>query len=419
MARPGRQGDTWHCPVCRGREEDKKQGVQEQQQGAERSGSNQLLVPAQYLPIQGAIDHASTQTTGGPGDEGKVVVVSAGVYEESVQIRNKAISLVAAAEDEGKVMVQSITFSGADGRGLVKGIVIESGGADGRGLVIEEGAHVTVNNSVVRYCAAAGVIIDGAEATAALDRSTIHSNGADGVAVQNDARIDLTSDNVHSNDGNGVSIGEGGDAFVRDNSICSSAKSGIVVADGGTAQLEVNAIHSNKEHGIDISGKSSTGMSRALVAHENSTSNNSGGGIRVAPECEKSSNVGLNLSKTNGEYDHMGENRTPEWTATFAAQCANPSWKAKKMSTAEHGARRNASGEDDLCEDDVKNWPPNKRTPTKPKIAANFRNLPSQVQLTMLHSMPPPLPHWCLSSFSYSGKRRRGAKYERIVRKTR
>jgi len=130
--------------------------------GAEATTADTLTVPAEYATIQDAIDAAM---------DGDTVLVSAGIYGESIDFLGKMITV----ESVSGASTTTINANGT-GQPVVRFDTSEGVGSVLRGFRISNGTGVTITVGLESFTAGAGIFIDDASPT--IDACTVQGNSA-------------------------------------------------------------------------------------------------------------------------------------------------------------------------------------------------------------------------------------------------
>ena len=244
---------------------------------------------AELVPIQGrtlVVDGAGAYPTIGSAvaeaRDGDRIVVRPGTYRESVTI-DRSIEIVGVGDVHAIVVLSDdapcFVLNGTTGRLACLtlraagptypadwGSVLVSGGsvvldglilAESQGIWVEEGASLTIRNSLIRDCRGLGIYVrDGACAT--IEDNEILGSGANGIWVS----------------------GLGTGPVIRRNKIHNNRDGGIYVADRETGTIEDNEVYGNGGfvgHAISVSQTGNLFMIRRNRIYDCGT----GSGIRV------------------------------------------------------------------------------------------------------------------------------------------
>jgi len=202
--------------------------------------AKEIKVPQDFPAIQAAVDAA---------DEGDIIIVSAGLYQENVVIA-KRLTLQGAGADQ-------VTIAAADPSRptlvvrLAQGVIVQgftiTGGYGGVRTESRAQAALTANRIV-------GNRWDGVEirgpAQATLENNEISSNGDDGIDVWDYGQATITKNKIFGN-WKGVSIWAFAQADLKENEI-SGNSIGALVWVGAQASFIGNKISGNHGHGLEI-----------------------------------------------------------------------------------------------------------------------------------------------------------------------
>jgi hypothetical protein len=160
-----------------------------------------LRVPSQYATIQAAINAA---------DSGRVILVSAGTYNEQANIVNKK-SLKLIALDTlvplGNVTIQGITISNSSNI-TVKGFKIYASGTSQDAVQITGAQNTNIT----------------------IEANDIQNSSRNGIALgQNNDNINIVNNVIANNDQNGINFATGatGTQYIVNNTIVKNGKCGI------------------------------------------------------------------------------------------------------------------------------------------------------------------------------------------------
>jgi parallel beta-helix repeat protein len=284
-------------------------------------GSRTLQVPDDYSTIQAAIDAA---------DAGDTVHVKAGVYNESVTMKD-GIQLIGDGEDQVRVRISStnaVLICDGTGKGLVSGMTFEhtdkqdtenhysviwmkdSGVeiddsraqySDGDGIWVQGGSP-TISGCVVRGCRYAGISVTESGAQAVLKNNDCADNAQHGISIDESGGADVEGNTCENNKWNGIFInGNGSTATVDGNQIKGNGEFGIAFDRGGGGEAVDNLCQENSWSGIAVITAGS-----APNVHGNRLINNTQWGILV--DQRSNPNIGDNQYSGNqsGTYSSQG-----------------------------------------------------------------------------------------------------------------
>ncbi len=192
--------------------------------------------------IQDAIDRA---------DEGDTVSVSAGTYNESVQLRC-GIRLQGQGPDltfiRSSGRYPAIYAQGADGP-TVSGFTVECPTSSTQAAVYLEASVATISNCRITGGAHGCAVVDGSDVV--IEDCTIENCAGNGVGVW-DSRVTVERCVIRDNGYNAVGV-SGGSAEVRDCELLDNTRTGIQF-DGANGTAENNVIAGNQSAGVAITG---------------------------------------------------------------------------------------------------------------------------------------------------------------------
>jgi parallel beta-helix repeat protein len=186
----------------------------------------------------------------------------------------------------------------------------------GVGIIVDRGAEITVNSSILRDCNKIGidvrnrgraviqkVIVDnnrdiGVEATgnsnANIGNSTIRRNGQ-GVRFEDNSTGEVIGNEITENTMSGIHVATNSSPTVRENSIRNNASDGVIVFSNGRGLYEKNKISNNGAHGFDIQGGSHIRIRRNHIFE------NQGAGLRASEESQvEAESDEIYLNSNNG-----------------------------------------------------------------------------------------------------------------------
>jgi hypothetical protein len=215
--------------------------------------------------IQAAID-AST--------DGDVIAVSAGTYNENIDLRGKAITLVGAGPDSvirgtGTGPVVTIT-SGEGSDSVVDSFQITGGVADeGGGIVIRDSSPTIVRNVIFNNRArrqGSGVFIEASQAV--LSNNLIVYNATargDPHSVEvTDAAPQIINNTIVRGDSNGIILHGNSPAIVMNNILALNGGRGICdFSTDGSATIHYNLFFRNRRGALLTSGRNFRTIRRA------------------------------------------------------------------------------------------------------------------------------------------------------------
>ena len=225
-----------------------------------------IRVPADYPTIQAAINAASVLTS-------DTVLVSPGVYNESVNFNGKAALLVS-AKGPAQTFINDLTFSsGETSISVVSGFTITNGGISVSlssptiisNWIVNCGTGVNsffsspnVLHNVITGCSGNGVYLGGA-ASAVIQGNTIQKNGG-GISMNSSGSPTIINNLIQSNQGDAIGMINDSDANIVQNIIFNNGGNGISSAPPyGTPGPFIlnNTISGNGGAGIYISNEDS------------------------------------------------------------------------------------------------------------------------------------------------------------------
>jgi parallel beta-helix repeat protein len=233
-----------------------------------------IRVPADYPTIQAGIDAAGVLTS-------DTVLVSPGIYNESVNFNGKAVLLISANGSAGTIInppagSDAITFSsGETTNSIVSGFTITNGGISvssssptiisnilvncGTGVYSYFGSPIVENNSI-SGCPSGGVYLDGAGA--ALIQGNIIQNNGGGIGMDASGSPTIVNNLIQNSQGDGIGMVNECDANIVQNIIIDNMGDGInaLVPDGAIGPWMINnTIAGNGGSGIWEDGYFSSG----------------------------------------------------------------------------------------------------------------------------------------------------------------
>jgi len=196
------------------------------------NGQSTIRVPADYPTIQAALNAASVLTN-------DTILVSPGVYAESVNFNGKAALLI--SENGPTVTLinppagsAAVTFnSGEISNSTISGFTITNGG------VSVLFSSPTIISNTITGCSGNGVYLVGGN-TAVIQGNIIEDNGG-GIGLDG-AGAAIVNNLIQNNQGNGISMENGSDSQIVQNLIAHNAGDGInaLVPDGTPGPLAIN-----------------------------------------------------------------------------------------------------------------------------------------------------------------------------------
>jgi hypothetical protein len=188
-----------------------------------------LHVPADYPTIQAAINAASVLTS-------DTVLVSPGVYNESVNFNGKAALLISASGPAVTVINppagwDAITFSsGETSNSVVSGFTITNGS---NGILVSSSAPTIISNILVNC----GTGIIDYYGSPIVENNSISSCPGSGISLQF-AGAAIIKSNVIQNNGGGIGMNSGGSSLIANNLIQYNNGDAI----GGYNDCDINVI---------------------------------------------------------------------------------------------------------------------------------------------------------------------------------
>ena len=211
------------------------------------NGQSTIRVPTDYPTIQAAINAASVLTI-------NTILVSPGVYAESVNFNGKAALLIS-ANGPAVTLINppagsaAVTFnSGEISNSTISGFTITNGG------VSVLFSSPTIISNTITGCSGNGVYLLGGN-TAVIEGNIIEDNGG-GIGLDG-AGAAIVNNLIQNNQGNGISMENGSDSQIVQNIIAHNTGDGInaLVPDGTPGPLAINnTIVANGGTGIDEYG---------------------------------------------------------------------------------------------------------------------------------------------------------------------
>lgn len=161
------------------------------------AGAADLLVPAQFGSIQGAVDFAQ------PGDR---IVIDKGIYDENVAIADKVDLAI-----KGK-----------------KGAIVAPT-TPGFGLRFTDSQQIELRGLTVRNSTDTAIRFDDCS-DVLIRKCVVEGAGFDGILVLDSTRVTITQNDVRDLDASGIAmLGEDGDGDITNNRIARAGNHGIFV----------------------------------------------------------------------------------------------------------------------------------------------------------------------------------------------
>jgi len=223
---------------------------------------NTLRVPADYPTIQAAINAASVLTS-------DTVLVSNGVYNESVNFNGKAL-LLTSANGPTKTFINAITFSsGETTNSVVSGFTITNGGisVSFSSPTIISNEFINCGDAVNCYFSSPNIIGNfmtggsgaavylGGAGTALIQGNIIQNNGG-GIGMNSSGSPTVVNNLIQYNNGDAISGVNGSDVNIIQNVIAYNSGSAVsfLVPSGNRGPVAVNNTMVGNSYGISISG---------------------------------------------------------------------------------------------------------------------------------------------------------------------
>ncbi len=223
------------------------------------------IVPDTHPTIQQAI--ASAQP-------GQVILVRAGRYEESLNLR---AGITIEGESPGKVIVVSPSIRNPALRGLaienvtIKNMVFQHPEADWDESVsttvveIQACQRIRFIRCAIQNGNMTGLGING-QADVYLEHCEVSNNGASGVELTAASRIRVVASRLASNQEQGLlAVGPGTVAEIYHSEATENRQSGAAGADGATVRVIGSRLQKNQEAGLFVELGSPAGPTRAVV----------------------------------------------------------------------------------------------------------------------------------------------------------
>jgi hypothetical protein len=234
-----------------------------------------INVPGQFATIQAAIDAAVS---------GDIISVVAGAYTETLNIKNKALTIQGAGKNSttitGGAGADTLTIDSAKVV-IISGVTIQGGKA---GIYAKRETAIEVSEVIVQDTTDRGILID-ENSTARLTNVTVQRSGMDGIfAFRNSSITFFGIINSNNNIRDGVIILNSSSAFFS----------------GATVTVDTNG-----RNGINVGSNAGLLADGSSITIRNGlgNANNMGGGIQVlgssSIELQNSSSI---LNENNGVY---------------------------------------------------------------------------------------------------------------------
>jgi len=242
------------------------------------SSGSRITVPDDYDTIQEAVNAA---------EDGDVVEVKPGTYQENVDLQGKKITLTGSDPGDEEVVADTVLEGKGDGPVVT---FQECQGSELRGVTVTGGSGKKLEIDKKGRVAGGGVLVTESSATV-LSNNIIKDNSTawgGGVAVYESRETGLKGNTIvgnKANVGGGIAVYNSGDAVLEDNNLeeNNGGGGGIAVFESERVEIKENALNKN------ISDRDGGGVyiyiSEEVVVEENTFSGNSaaynGGGAYV------------------------------------------------------------------------------------------------------------------------------------------
>lgn len=186
---------------------------------------------------------------------GDTIYVGAGVYNESG-------ILPASSGSSGGYILYMADTSGAK-TGDAGPVVIDAIGKPDFGVFTPNGvSYIIFDGFTVMRGATHGVIVKSGARDVIIRNIVTHSNGADGLAVNNADNVQFINNLSYANAGGGIELDKGRGVTIRNNTLYSNADRGIRIEGVSiNATLRNNVINQNVLGGIKLAADSVAGYS--------------------------------------------------------------------------------------------------------------------------------------------------------------
>ncbi len=210
------------------------------------SGSQDGSKKHPYKTIEDAMDKATSGTE---------IHVSRGEYEENVEIK-KGVSLSGANKENTVIKADHENEDAVimKNKSKIYGFTVK----DGRnGIRVEDDAKVTITSCIIKDNRRDGVSLEKADVRdsreATISNSEIRDNGKAGIFSER-RKLNITENEIKNNGSDGIDILAGSNAWINNNTVRENRGSGMKLAvDGSSVWTKRNLIRENRREGMEIS----------------------------------------------------------------------------------------------------------------------------------------------------------------------
>jgi parallel beta-helix repeat protein len=243
-----------------------------EQAGLAQAGCSIMVKPGES--IQRAIDAAK---------EGAVICLTAGMWEENVEIK-KSLTLRGAGREQTKIKGKGkgkpviMIASNAKIEVTIEGLTA----AEAKGYGVAGKARVTITNSQISANKGDGIYIGGS-AQATISNSQISGNEWDGIFIWGwAAQATITNSQISDNGSMGIDMGGWAQATITNSQLSDNGSDGIEMWGSAQATIENNTIQENKICGIwSSSDKPAQGKGNRMRGNGADLCGNAPAGLRI------------------------------------------------------------------------------------------------------------------------------------------
>jgi len=230
-----------------------------EQAGLAQAGCSIMVKPGES--IQRAIDAAK---------EGAVICLTAGMWEENVEIK-KSLTLRGAGREQTKIKGKKedepviMIASDAEIEVTIEGLAAAEAKGYREGIEVAGKARVTITNSQISGNEGDGIhMVDSAQAT--ISNSQISGNESAGIFIDYSTRVTITNSQISGNKGMGINMGISAQATISNSQISSNGKLGIWMWSSTQATITNSQISGNEWDGIGMVGSAQATISNSQIS---------------------------------------------------------------------------------------------------------------------------------------------------------